>query len=40
MFKYAAESEVASHILKKLFSRNGPFGNDEFIKTIEGANFF
>jgi len=40
MFKYAAESEAASHILKKLFSRNGPFGNDEFIKTIEGANFF
>ncbi|HUS49109.1 MAG TPA: hypothetical protein VMZ91_03035, partial [Candidatus Paceibacterota bacterium] len=30
----------ASHILKKIFSRNGPFGNDEFIKTIEGANFF
>lgn len=40
MFKYAAESEAASHILKKLFSRNGPFENDEFIKTIEGANFF
>jgi hypothetical protein len=40
MFKYATESEAASHILKKLFSRNGPFGNDEFIKTMEGANFF
>lgn len=40
MFKYVAESEAALHISKKLFSKNGPFGNNEFIKTIEGANFF
>ena len=40
MFVYAAESEVASQIVKDLLGPNGPFQNDEHLKTKLGSRFF
>ena len=40
MFVYAAESEVASQIVKNLLGPNGPFQQNEYLKTKLGSNFF
>lgn len=40
MFVYAAESEAASQIVKDLLGSNGPFQNDEYLKTKLGSGFF
>ena len=40
MFVYAAESETASQIVKDLLGPNGPFQNDECLKTKLGSGFF
>ena len=40
MFIYAAESEAASQIVKDLLGPNGPFQNDEYLKTKLGSSFF
>ena len=40
MFQYAAESEAASRIVKDLLGLNGPFQNDENLKTRLGSRFF
>ena len=40
MFKYAAESEVAQRIVKSLLGLEGPFANDDYLKTSLGARFF
>lgn len=40
MFQYAAESETASRIVKDLLGPNGPFQNDENLKTRLGSHFF
>ena len=40
MFVYAAESEAASQIVKDLLGPNGPFQNDEYLKTKLGSGFF
>ena len=40
MFVYAAESETASKIVKDLLGPNGPFQNDEYLKTKLGSSFF
>ena len=40
MFVYAAESEATSQIVKGLLGRNGPFQNDEYLKTKLGGGFF
>ncbi|MBI1930428.1 hypothetical protein HYR99_40025 [Candidatus Poribacteria bacterium] len=40
MFKYAAESEAASYIVKELLGENGPFQNDEYLQTRLGGRFF
>ena len=40
MFQYAAESEAASRIVKDLLGPNGPFQNDENLKTRLGSGFF
>ena len=40
MFVYAAESETASKIVKDLLGPNGPFQNDEYLKTKLGSGFF
>lgn len=40
MFVYAAESEAASQIVKNLLGPNGPFQNDEYLKTKLGGGFF
>lgn len=40
MFKYAAESEAASKVVKKLFGDEGPFSDDDLIKTNLGSSFF
>ena len=40
MFRYAAESEAALRIVKDLFGPNGPFRDDENLKTRLGSRFF
>ena len=40
MFVYAAESEVASRVVKELLGPNGPFQDDEYLKTRLGSRFF
>jgi len=40
MFKYAAESDAASKIVKKLLGPGGPFQDDEYLKTRLGSRFF
>lgn len=40
MFKYAAESEAASMIVKELLGQNGPFKDGKYLITRLGANFF
>ena len=40
MFKYAAESDAASRIVGDLLGPNGPFRNDEYLKTKLGSRFF
>ena len=40
MFVYAAESETALQIVKDLLGPNGPFQNDEYLKTELGSGFF
>ena len=40
MFQYAAESEPASRIVKKLLGSNGPFGDGEYLNTRLGSRFF
>ena len=40
MFQYAAESEAASKIVKDLLGPDGPFQEDEYLKTRLGSRFF
>ena len=40
MFVYAAESEAASEIVRNLLSPNGPFQQNEYLKTKLGSSFF
>jgi hypothetical protein len=40
MFKYAAESEVASKTVEKLLGVSGPFQKDDYLRTRLGSNFF
>ena len=40
MFQYAAESKAASRIVEDLLCPNGPFQNDENLKTRLGSRFF
>lgn len=40
MFVYAAESEVASRVVKELLGPNGPFQDDEYLKSRLGSRFF
>ena len=40
MFVYAAESETASGIVKNLLGPNGPFQQNEYLKTKLGSSFF
>ena len=40
MFVYAAESAAASEIVKKLLGPNGPFHNNEYLRTRLGSRFF
>ena len=40
MFVYAAQSEGASSVIKKLLAEGGLFHNDEFLRSELGANFF
>ena len=40
MFQYAAESEVASRIVKELLGPNGPFRDGEALRTELGSRFF
>lgn len=40
MFQYAAESEAASRIVTDLLGPNGPFQDDEYLKTRLGSRFF
>ena len=40
MFQYAAESDTASEIVKELLGPNGPFRDDEILKTRLGTDFF
>ena len=40
MFQYAAESEAASRVVEDLLGPNGPFQNDENLKTRLGSRFF
>ena len=40
MFVYAAESDAASRIVKDLLGPNGPFRDDEYLKTRLGSRFF
>ena len=40
MFQYAAESKAASRIVEDLLGPNGPFQNDENLKTRLGSRFF
>lgn len=40
MFVYAAQSEGASSVIKKLLAEGGLFHDDEFLRSELGANFF
>ncbi len=40
MFVYAAESEVTSEVVKELLGPNGPFRDNENLKTRLGSRFF
>jgi hypothetical protein len=40
MFTYAALSEIANTIIEELLGANGPFQNDNFLRTKLGARFF
>ncbi len=40
MFVYAAESEVALGVVKELLGPNGPFQDNEYLKTRLGSRFF
>ena len=40
MFVYAAESEVALRVVKELLGPNGPFQDNEYLKTRLGSRFF
>ncbi len=40
MFIYAAESEAALRIVKELLGPNGPFRDNEYLKTRLGSRFF
>jgi len=40
MFEYAAESDVASAIVKELLGEKGPFRDDKRLRTQLGARFF
>ena len=40
MFQYAAESDAATRIVKNLLSLDGPFQDDEYLKTRLGSRFF
>ncbi len=40
MFVYAAESEAASEIVRNLLGTNGPFHQNEYLKTKLGGRFF
>lgn len=40
MFKYAAESQAASLVVKNLLGEGGPFQNDSYLKTKLGAKKF
>lgn len=40
MFQYAAESEAASRIVTDLLGPDGPFQDDEYLKTRLGGRFF
>ena len=40
MFVYAAESDAASAIVKHLLGPNGPFREDDYLKTKLGSRFF
>ena len=40
MFRYAAESEPASKIVKNLLGLNGPFRDGEYLNTRLGSRFF
>ena len=40
MFVYAAESDAASKIVEDLLGPNGPFRDDEYLKTRLGSRFF
>ena len=40
MFVYAAESDAASRIVEDLLGPNGPFRNNEYLKTRLGSRFF
>ena len=40
MFVYAAESDAASRIVEHLLGPNGPFRDDEYLKTRLGSRFF
>ena len=40
MFRYAAESEAASILVKEFLGPDGPFGDGEYLKTELGSRFF
>ena len=40
MFQYAAESDAATRIVKNLLGPDGPFQDDEYLKTRLGSRFF
>ena len=40
MFRYAAESDAASRIVKELLGPNGPFQDNEYLNTRQGSHFF
>ncbi len=40
MFVYAAESEAALRVVKELLGPNGPFTDNEYLKTRLGSRFF
>jgi len=40
MFKYAAESKVASRIVKELLGKKGPFRNSDYLRSTLGSKFF
>lgn len=40
MFRYAAESQAATNVVRTLLGPNGPFANGEFLTTEGGARFF